>query len=100
MRITVVLPQPLGPSRDSTCPCSTPNDTSLTASDRAVALGDVFDFDVHPRFPVSRSTLRGKRGSSRWLWMPAWAGMSGSVRPYATKICAIFSIQPGRSLLT
>jgi hypothetical protein len=32
MRITVVLPQPLGPSRESTCPCSTPNDTSLTAS--------------------------------------------------------------------
>ncbi len=33
IRIMVVLPQPLGPSRESTCPCSTPNETSLTASD-------------------------------------------------------------------
>ncbi len=76
---------------------------------RAVALGDIRDFDIHrvlsqavipeaaaggyPGFTMQRvKRFHGSRLSLRS------AGMT--TKPYDTKICAIFSIQPGRSLFT
>ena len=46
MRSIVVLPQPLGPSSATMLPGSMLNDTSSTATRRAVALGDVLQADL------------------------------------------------------
>ena len=88
MRSTVVLPAPFGPSRPSTRPCSTVNETSFTALEAAgVGLGEAAGrpaagrrrpWGERVRRPRSRASTQPSTATASTAAIPA-SGPSGTV---------------------